>query len=54
MDKYRLPFFLCEFAKKIIACFPVLDRSIRKFWLMHSSPLPFDLASAMPAVKMML
>lgn len=51
IETYRLASRLWELAKNRIVCSPFGLWRIRRFWLMHSSPRPFDLASSMPAIK---
>lgn len=50
-DTYRFRSFRCEFAKKRSVNLSCRPRKSRRFWLMHSSPRPLDLASAIPAMK---
>ena len=54
MDTYRLSALRCEFAKNSITRFPLWPCRTRRFWLMHSSPRPLDLASAIPPINMSL
>lgn len=50
-ETYRFRSLRCELAKKRSINLSWRPRSRRRFWLMHSSPRPLDLASAIPAMK---